>query len=65
MIRIVCLETDSATASNVGGPAITTYKTFDVNIQALEEWLAASDKWKYTDRKVVGVEVLGERSADD
>ena len=62
MIRIVCRDTDVGAAVNVGGPVNLTYKTFDVELPAVEEWLREPIAYR---REVIAVEILVEaRDAD-
>ena len=61
MIRIIVFEADGGMAANVGGPVLTTHRTFDVEIPELESFLSEPRKSKtmlYTNRGVVGVEVI-------
>lgn len=56
-LRLICRESDSGAACNVGGPVIETYRTFDVEVAGdVWEWLARDAI--YNSRRVIGVEVL-------
>lgn len=57
MLRVICSETNFAEAANVGGPAVVTHKTFDIDIPAaLVAWLSEENKWHI--RHIVGFELL-------
>jgi hypothetical protein len=56
VIRIIVRSSDCGAAANVGGPVYTDYRTFDVDIPELEEFLR--EQRTYLVREVVGVEVL-------
>lgn len=60
MIRIVCVEVDAGAAACVGGPVHTRYRTFDVDVPALEAWLREpkQQKWTYVERNTHGIELL-------
>lgn len=55
MIRIIVQRTDAGTAAHVGGPVMTTYRTFDIDHPALEEFLRGGDSLDV--REVVGSEI--------
>lgn len=56
MIRILCVQADHSASANVGGPVVTTGKTFDINFPEFEKWLAEKQQW--IERSVVAVESL-------
>ena len=61
MIRVIVETCDAGMAANVGGSAETTFRTFDVDLPALEAFLREPEgppKWSYSHRQVKGVEVL-------
>lgn len=59
-MRIICVETESGAAANIGGPVHVSYHTFDVldGGEAVERWLnePIEKGWRYSDRSIVGVE---------
>jgi len=56
-IRILMQETSGAAAANIGGPAYTTYVTFDVEAPELVARMEAP--WdQYGGRSIIGVEIL-------
>jgi hypothetical protein len=57
-LRIIVRQSDEGAARNVGGPVQTSYKTFDVELPALEAFLSADGQPDYICREVIGVEVL-------
>jgi hypothetical protein len=59
MIRIIVRTSDCGAAAHVGGPVDLSFKTFDVSIPELEQFL--SEKRDYSAREVVGVEVIAWR----
>jgi hypothetical protein len=58
MLRLVIREDDAAMAANVGGHVQTTYRTFDVDLPHVEAWLTVDPRMHYTQRVLVGAEVL-------
>jgi hypothetical protein len=58
MLRLVCTEVDGNDAAHVGGPVHTRYRTFDVELPELEEWLRSRGPNEFTSRSVTGVEML-------
>ena len=58
MIRIICTEVDGNDAAHVGGPVHTRYRTFDVSLPELEEWIRARGTNEFTSRNVTGIELL-------
>jgi hypothetical protein len=60
MIRIICKVVDEAGAIHIGSPVSIAYKTFDVELPEVEEFLLLhkGDAQYYQERSVVGVEVL-------
>ena len=56
MIRIICSNTDYADAANVGGHVSVTYKTFDVDLPAVEAWINEQVQW--SSRSFIGIECL-------
>lgn len=59
MLRIVIQTTDCAAAANVGGPVCLETKTFDVCLPEVEQYLKAHQTTNYSNRQVIGVEILG------
>ena len=61
MIRFICRETDVGAACNAGGPVDVRHKTF-TDAAELELWLRFDDMehHKYTERTVLGVELIEE-----
>ena len=64
MIRVICCEVDSADVAYSCGSAKTTYRTFDVDLPELENWL--SEHRGRCERSFVGLEIIsvGERYID-
>ena len=60
MIRIIIRTCNDYMASHVGGPVVTDYKTFDVELKEVEGFLRAKHDDIYTDRRVQGIELLDE-----
>lgn len=63
MLRVIVKRSDTSVACNIGGPgtgADISYKTFDIEAPALEEWLRGGglDEARYDIREAIGVEVL-------
>ena len=56
MIRLIVKIDDANMAANVGGSTQTTYRTFDVNIPELEQFLTKPDN-DYQVRILVGAEI--------
>lgn len=64
MIRLILRTDELSAAVHVGGPVLTSYKTFDVSLPEVEAYL--SEKFDaYTTRQFVGVEVLGDEARGD
>lgn len=61
-IRIIAVEHNYGAAANVGGPSHVTHKTFDVEAPELEAFLKPRPGDSYSERSVVGVEVLKEQT---
>lgn len=57
MIRLVMRQDDMGHAANAGGPIVTEYKTFDVDIPQLELWLRENGGI-YMQRQLAGIELL-------
>lgn len=57
MIRIIVRTVDIGSAINVGGPVDTKFKTFDVSLPELEEYLERRSQ--YESKEVIGVDVVG------
>lgn len=57
MIRLIMREDDMGHAANAGGPVVTQFKTFDVDLPAVEEWLRQSSGI-YSQRQLAGIELL-------
>jgi len=57
MIRIVVRVDNANMAANVGGSVETTFRTFDVDIPALEAFLRAA-QGRYSHANVLGIELL-------
>lgn len=62
MLRIIVGDVDGGMAINLGGPAHSTVKSFDVDLPDLERYLreyedADSNRKVYWQRSVIGVEV--------
>jgi hypothetical protein len=56
-IRLICTESESGAACNVGGPVVVTYRTFDLPCPPeVAEWL--SGRGAYVERFISGVEVV-------
>ena len=59
-MRIICVETESGAAANIGGPVHVSYRTFDIldGGEAVERWLnePLEKGWRYSDRSIIGVE---------
>lgn len=60
MIRIIVRTDDAGMACNVGGAVETTFRTFELDIPALEAFLREpkAKDWQYTQRQAVGIELL-------
>jgi hypothetical protein len=58
MIRILVREVDVCDAANTGAPPAITFRTYDVEIPAVEATLLECRGATYTRREVVGVELL-------
>jgi len=58
-LRIIIRTDDASLAANIGGAVETQYRTFDVDLPEVEEFLSEpkSRKWAYAHRQVVGVEI--------
>jgi len=59
VIRIVCCEADVGVAANLGGSVQFRYKTFDVELPQVEDWLRGQGA-RYVERTVSGIEVRAE-----
>lgn len=57
MIRILVRVDNACMAANVGGSVETTFRTFDVDIPALEAFLRA-EQGTYAHANVLGIELL-------
>jgi len=59
VIRVIVRTDDAAMAANVGGHVLTTYKTFDVDLDVaeLEKFLRLSLP-EYSHRQICGWELL-------
>lgn len=60
MIRLIVRTDDAGMAAHVGGPVITSYKTFDVNLPEIEALLrgGGSSNNDFSYRVLVGAEVI-------
>ena len=59
MLRIVCREVDLTKPSNGMGPFEEIYKTFDVDLPLIEEWVRKpKGKCEVFYRSIIGVEVF-------
>lgn len=56
MVRLILRESDVLDAVNAQGPVIITYKTFDVDLPEVEEWLRSSNGYKR--RELIAAESL-------
>lgn len=59
-IRIICVETDSGDACNIGGPAHIRHRTFEIEVPiGVAEWInePTAKKWSFVSRSIVGVEI--------
>ena len=56
MIRILCQVTDIGAAANIGGPVQDRYKTFDVDLPEVEEWINKEGQWE---TRLVNVYFIG------
>jgi hypothetical protein len=45
-------------AANVGGPPRVTWKSFDVELPEVEEWLRATSRMNYVERNFQGIELI-------
>ncbi len=57
MIRLITRMVDIGAAANVGGPVDSRFKTFDVLIPELEQYLKKNN-CQYVSCEVIGVEVV-------
>lgn len=59
MLRIVVRTDNAGMAANVGGAVHTEYRTFDVDLPEIEEFLRepGAKRMTYTQRQVVGIEL--------
>lgn len=58
MIRLHLSQTDAGMAANVGGPVRETWKSFDVDLPEVEDWLRATNKMNYVERNFHGIELI-------
>lgn len=59
MIRLIIRTQSAGMAANVAGAkAEIDFKTFDVEIPEVESYLREAEKWDYTNRQIIGVELL-------
>ena len=57
MIRLLCAEDDAGMAANIGGAVVTTIRSFDGDVTAMEEWLTEKIG-NYRQRRFVGIEIV-------
>jgi len=60
-IRIICRDQSTIAAANVAGAqAEIAWRTFDIELPELEEWLRGpTDRsWSYTCREVIGAHLV-------
>lgn len=66
MIRLICRQQDAAMAVNVrGASAEVTYRTVDIYAPELEAWLRACNPDSYTERSIIGAELLAEAATGE
>ena len=58
MLRVLCRMEDAGKAANVGGSVDCEYKTFDVDLPEVEEYIRPQPDLTYRYVEVIGVEVL-------
>lgn len=57
MIRIIVRTDCAGMACNVGGAVETSYRTFDVDLPDLEQFLR-EDQGTYSQRQALGIELI-------
>lgn len=57
-IRVIVRTDDAGMAANIGGDVHTTFRTFDIEAAELEAFLTSNRGNAYTERHVIGVELL-------
>lgn len=58
MIRLIVRVDDAAMAANVGGQVHSTYRTFDVDLPEVEEFLRAASRPNFDYRTITGAEIV-------
>ena len=56
-LRIIVRTDDANMAANVGGSVLTTYRTFDVELPEVEQFLLSLES-RFEHRQVSGVEIV-------
>jgi len=56
MIRLIVRTVDIGGAAHVGGPVIESFKTFDIEDNALESHLREVEGNKWVSRQVIGID---------
>lgn len=64
MLRIIARDDDAGMAANVGGSVLTTFKTFEVALPEIEEWLRKRQGC-YSHAQILGIEIIDSPKKED
>lgn len=63
MLRIICRE-DSFTPVDTGSTGVSTLKSFTASVPDVEAWIAEAAGNIYSQRSIIGVEVVPDEKGD-